>query len=311
VNAARLAGALALLALGTITASARAQGSTPAEARAAYDDAARAYDARDFAHAAKGFAHADALVPNTLVLELALAAATQADDPALAMNIALRAEARGAEGKLQMLAQEARARFEARVGLVRVVCLDGHSCSARIGDQVASGGALIAALPGEVDAWFGEGAAARVVRVRVSRGETGDAAEPRGAIAEAAGSHAETAESAEGATPIAAPRLATHDVTATEPAGLPPAVFWSGVGLSAALGASAIASALDAQSQRHAFLANRTLDTRDTGQGAVLRTNVLVGGTIVSVVATGIIGLFLTRWHAPKNAALAPAVLVF
>ncbi|MEO6420297.1 MAG: hypothetical protein ABIP39_12850, partial [Polyangiaceae bacterium] len=208
---------LVTLALGPPTSDARADGKTDLEARAAYDGGAQAYDAHDFPHAALLFAHADELVPNPLVLKLALAAATQADDPVVGMTLALRAETRAVDGSLADLAKQARRRFEGQVGLVRVRCAARGKCRAQIGERSAGDGELIPVLPGEVEASFDE---AHVVRLAVTARATIDLVEP---------------------APFRAPPpppAPTPPEKAAEPtsSGVSPFVFWSGLVVTGVLG---------------------------------------------------------------------------
>ena len=90
--------------------------------------------------------------------------------------------------------------------------------------------------------------------------------------------------------------------------GLSPAFFWSGAAATVVLGGFTLASALDTASLHDDFITDgpRTPETRDRGQRAETRTNVLIGATAVVAVATGFVGMFLTRW-APRSGAVARA----
>ena len=103
-----------------------------AEAREAYDRAAKAYDSKDYRSAAGDFARADARAPNARALELAMASALLANEPALGMDLVDRAERRAVDGALAQLAQKLRAKFAPLVGRVRIVCPERRSCRASI-----------------------------------------------------------------------------------------------------------------------------------------------------------------------------------
>jgi hypothetical protein len=91
---------------------------------------------------------------------------------------------------------------------------------------------------------------------------------------------------------------AAPDTTASSASakGLPPVVFWLGVGATSALTGATIASGVDSNARYDDFAAARTIETRDSGQASELRTNVLLGTTIVAALATTAIGLWFTRW---------------
>jgi hypothetical protein len=267
-----------------------AQPSVDAEARAEYDTGAEAYEAKDFRRAAALFTHADELAPNPLVLKLALAAATQADDPLLGMTLVLRAEARAVDGSLAEVARHARSRFASRVGMVRVVCASRGKCHATVGSRRAADGELVVVPPGEVDAVFEDGARSTRVHATVAARAIVDVVEPP---------HVEPA------SPIAPPP-STARAEDTKPApgtgeqrrwSLPPGFFWGGVILSGALGGATVASGVDTLAQHDTFTGNRTPGSRDRGVAAETRTNVLLVCGIASAVATGVIGLFFTRWR--------------
>jgi hypothetical protein len=262
--------------------SARADGT--ADARALYYQGAAAFDAGDFARAAALFADADALSPNPTVLQLALGASLKAGDAVLGEDLALRADARGATDRLAEMAGQAHARFETKVGRVRIVCIRSTPCVAHIGSMQWAGGETHAVAPGIVDVSF-DGAASHV-RVEVAAGRVTDLVQPRAAAPSPLTDKAPERD--------ATPRT-------DQPGGLPPAVFWGGVVLTAGLGAATTVSGLDAQARRNDFLAARTPDNQSAGQAAEVRTNVLLAGAIVCAVATATVGLFFTRWRSPPG----------
>ncbi len=292
-----LLGFAALIVGASHAATSRADEAVEGDARAAYDEGAKAYEAHDFPRAARLFAHADELAPNPLVLKLALAAVTQADEPVLGMTLVLRAEARAVDGSLAELGKRARSRFEGRAAILRVVCANRGACHAAVGDKTYADGELVVVAPGSADATFTEGARSARARVTAEAKKTTDLVEPPFA-----------AEAPREAPPT--PALATPP---REASGLAPAFFFGGAALTAVVGGGALASGLDTAAQHRAFERDPSADARDRGQSAELRTNVLLGATVVCAVVTGVVGVFFTRWHsaATPTSGRAPFVTTF
>ncbi len=80
------------------------------------------------------------------------------------------------------------------------------------------------------------------------------------------------------------------------PEGWSPGIFWTGAGLTAALGAVSIWSGLDTNDARSAFDENPTREGLDDGRGKQKRTNILLATTALVGVGTGAVGIFLTDW---------------
>ena len=84
---------------------------------------------------------------------------------------------------------------------------------------------------------------------------------------------------------------------------LAPVVFFFGAGVTAALGAATIASGIATENDPGPETVRRECAGRgescaryQEGQDAEMRTNVLLGVTIGAALATGVMGLFFTRW---------------
>ena len=116
-----------------------------------------------------------------------------------------------------------------------------------------------------------------------------------------------TARAIEPAAPSPAPVIARTPSTpvvdpgGTRSGGLDPVFFWIGAGLTAVLGGVTIGSGVDANQRYDDFAAARTVETRDAGQSAELRTNILLGSTIAVAAVTGVVGLWLTRWGGGRE----------
>jgi len=92
-----------------------------------------------------------------------------------------------------------------------------------------------------------------------------------------------------------------HKNPILEKSGLPPAVFFTGVGVTALLGGITIWSGIDTENNPGVDAVKQSC--RDTscalyqqGLDHQRRTNVLLGATVGAGLLTGIVGLFFTKW---------------
>jgi hypothetical protein len=270
------------IALALFEGIARAQPGNIGAAREAYDRGAAAYDAGDYPLAVAQLARADALVPSDVALELALKAAVKANDPVQTMDLAKRAEAR-ASPSLRATREDAVNRMASRVGRIVVQC---SACTATIDGSPATVGEPRWALVGHHDV---------VVEHRDGQRRTHPAKVEAGATAVVSA-----------ATPAPAAALAT--TPAAEPdRGVSPTWFWVPAGLSVVLTAATIGSAIDTKNKYDDFTRSPSQAGSDAGVSSQLRTNLLIGATSVSVLATAIVGLFLVRWNEPRKATTAGA----
>ncbi|MDI1451613.1 hypothetical protein, partial [Polyangium sp. 6x1] len=224
------------------------------------------------ATAARELARADALAPNPVALASALRAAIEGDDAVLGMELAARATARGDEAGLGELARTARARFGARVGKLRVVCpgpcrvaVDGEPFQANEERFVRTGPYVVV---------IEQGAAREEIRTEVSVG----------------------------ASLTVTPKNPVDPSKTTERSrGVSPVWFFVGLGATVVSGAVLTASGLQTRGLHDDFVArgcpgpaapNDCLGRASDGQGAEVRTNVLVGLTAVFGLATIPLGLF-------------------
>lgn len=246
-------------------------------AREVYQRGKVAYDRGDFGVAANAFAEADARSPNDRVLELAIASAHRANDPALGMTLVDRADERG----LVAVAKAGRDRFAAYVGKIVVVCPDFSMCKASLDDRPLS-----TAKPN----WATLGKHTATLTV------DDDAAEISTVVVTA--------------TEIVAIKRSVRDVApsvvqvfdplpaapAREPRARPSrAWFWGGVGTTALLGAGTLVSALDVRSIHDDFASNRSDELAAAGKAAETRTNVLLISTGIVAVATAVVGYFVFK----------------
>jgi hypothetical protein len=291
-----IAAALVACAVAVVVcAPARADTTELDRAREAYDRGAASFDRGDFGAALDDLERADALVPNAVTLELALKAALHTDEPLRAMALVDRADERSATGPLAATADQVRHSFEARTGRVTVVCPVPLSCSAEVDGASIDVGSPQRLLAGDhVLGLIVDGRRSQVPFSLRGHGTS------------------EILASAYAPTPTPAPQPGV-DVTAPAPQpkrdvpvsqssrdGLPPAVFWVGLGATAILAGAATASGIDTINKHADFSAGGSTTATD-GIAAQTRTNVLLAVTGAVAVTTAAVGLFAVRWGNSKS----------
>ncbi|MBS2017910.1 MAG: hypothetical protein JST00_33850 [Deltaproteobacteria bacterium] len=277
---------------------ARADQATLDAARQAYDRGAASYDAKEYGRAAVELARADELMANDVALELAIKAAVKADDPRLAMTLAARGARRPNAG-VAAAAEQARQKMAGKTGTVIVMCPLRPQCSPTVDGEAVHAGAPHIVLVGDHQVVIDGGGGPRdVLTAKVAPDAVVEMRAPVPSESPSPG-------------PVAvlpAPR-AKDEATRREPMsaseGLPAGWFWVGVGLTAALGAVTIASAVDTSDKHEAFRAQPTQDLQDRGLDAQLRTNLLAGGTGLVGIATLVAGAFFVKWGGERTPSQA------
>ena len=271
-------------------------------ARALYDKGAEAYDAHDYLRAARLFADADELVPNAVVLKLALGAVVRTDNAVLGVTLARRADERSADAAVQPLARAAMDRFSARVGYVRVVCRDNGPCSALVDGRKLGGGQVAIVPAGPVTASFTEVGVR--FRLDVPARATVELTEPPAG--------ARTESPAPEPPPSVAPARQEPSSPLARPAeagGLPTTVFFTAGAITLVVAGAAVVSAFDTKSKHDDYSHQPTPGLRSSGESAQLRTNVLLAAAGGTLLVTAAIGFFFTQWTSrPKLARLAPVI---
>lgn len=251
--------------------------------RARYVEGAADFARGDYPSACRAFADADALAPRDEALEAALRSCVLAGDAPRAMTLADRADTRPfAPAGLAEAQREARAKLSSRAGRVRLACdacrgaIDGDAVLPRSETWVGAGSHIVT-FSGSPDRW-----------IDVAGEATVDVAPPRPTRAST--------------PPRALPRVATP---AAHETGLSQVWFWTGVGLSAALGGVTTASFADAASRHNGFVGagcqNAAIagcaQMAGAGRDAEARSYVLLGVSGAAVLATVAVGWFAVRWH--------------
>lgn len=303
------------LALALVVAcAAPARADDPQAARAAYDRGAAAFTAKRYAEAAAELARADALAPNPVALASALKAAELADDPALAMTLADRAELRpGADEATLAAVKRVREKLGGRAGKLSVRCAAARGCSVTVDAEP---------FPIEQPRWVKAGAhaveiatGAHVARytVTVEGGRTASWQEPGAASPEPpkpeppnVGAQMVGAQTI-GAQTIEARSVEARSVEPSPRGGISPAWFWASLGVTAVAGGLSIWSGVDTLDKHAAFVARET-DDPSSGKEAQTRTNVLFVVTGAAAIATAAVGIFAVRWSRPSVATGAERI---
>jgi hypothetical protein len=260
-----------------------------------------AYKQGDYVEAAEYFESADAHAPNERVLELSITARERAGNLDRAATLAQYGlETYPNSEKLRKIGEPLVAK--AKVDLLEVTVECDEACSVLDGTRLL----------------HGEPATKRTVyltpgdhTLRASWSQDRAAAKPVGG---AGGIHVDVAFTA---PPIPEKEVAAAagavdpmaDAGAQKKGGLPPVVFWTGVGATAVLGGVTIWSGIDTMNnpgadgvrQACAGLGESCPEYRD-GRSRQTRTNILIGATSVVGVATAIVGIFATNWSSDSPA---------
>lgn len=283
----------------------------------AYDKGTAAYLAGDYAQAGGWFETAHRLSPAPAALQQAVRAYRRADDLTRAATLSLELRRDYADvAPARKLADEVLQEASATLVQVEVVCDD---CSVTLDGKVQAASSFFVE-PGsehEVSGEFETG----TTPATFTAGDAGEHLE----ISLEAPAAVAAAVVADGERP---PRLRDPNPPAAS-AGLPPRVMLIGAGVTGVLaistiisgigantrGASYDAAASDWQDAGCATMANpssscdklyrKASDRLDTAEASELRTNLLLGSTLVAGAATAVVALFFTDWGDESKPVLS------
>jgi hypothetical protein len=300
-----LAATLALTLLAGSASSAFA--GDPEGARQAYDKASAAFARKSYAEAAAGFSIADDLEPNPVALESALKSAVLADDPVLGMQLVERAASRPSDPRVEAAAKRAREKFAGRAGRLSVTCPDERGCSAKLEGAPLALGRRVWVRPGSQrldvvvdgvtsghDVEVAPGGIVDFVPPAPPRRE--EPTPPRAAPPATQPIPPTTKQGTEQSGPPLTPRENDR--------GISPAWFVVGAVATAALAGVTIWSGVDTLEKHAAFLEGEDAE-KGPGQDAQLRTNILLGATLLSAAGTAITGIFVD-WGGPSGSVAQP-----
>lgn len=302
----KLTRALAIIAL-FATQSAHGQPTdSKVSAASAFDRGVAAFEKADYAAAARAFLLADAAVPNPDALSNALVAAERAGEHLLVVEAAERATSREETSpELAARARQALRVAAQKLSLVELSC-QPTPCALRVdGTEVIAGERYL--LPGthrfeaigaaggrvEENLKLDVGARYRVVLHWVEQGT-----QPRATTVQRT-----SGPPAAAARPAAEPEPRDRGPSRSRP--LSPTVFYVGVGASVVLAGITTWSGLDTLTKKRELGAAPTTKQVDGVEGRVVRTDVLLAGTVLVTGATVLAGLTLVDWGSDSAAVAA------
>jgi hypothetical protein len=289
-------------------ASAQPLGSDKARAKEAYDRGVEAHKRGDMQKAAEEFARADALAPSAVALQAALDAAAEADDVALGGELLERsARESGRETPaLKSSVQTARTKLGGRAGRVRVRCPAPSKCLAKVDEKFVDVDKPVWTRSGRHTVVIQVDGEAQTKLVDLQADQLLDVA-PSPKTSEPAPTG--TATSPENKpqpapTPPPAEPKPRREVLKN---GLPPIVFFAGLGATVLAGGVTTFLAIETSSRHDEFTnagcdqaAFADCDDKQTvGKGLQTATNAMIGVTAVLGVLTGVVGIAFTDWHRP------------
>lgn len=288
---------LSTVALLLVAGSASAQ---PEDARArakdAYARGLRAHDAGDLRGAAVLFAEADALAPSPVALRAALDAAVDADDPALGAELLERSARGPVPPPLAESITAARGKLGGRAGRIRLDC---ERCTGTVdGRDLGTG-------------WVAVGRHRVIVRAGAETNDV-DVLVAAGAVVAVTGPAPASAP-----LPAPAPRVAPPPPPPASHGVSPTFVYGGGV-VALSFAALAVVGGVMASRERDDFRERGCTsapyrgcdDLQDSGRTYVLITNVLVGASIVTAIATTVVALVFTDWKRRPAPAQARGYLL-
>jgi hypothetical protein len=281
---------------------------TPADIRAAadaFDKGREAYEAEDHVGAAEHFERADTRASSATALEYAIRARDKAGQLDRAATLAALASQRYPnEQNLLTLATEVLERARTELYELSVQC--DEACEIAVGGKIIHGG-----FSTERIIFLPEGT--HTIRAGFSN-DRSDSEE----VQATAGGHGQATLEAPAEEVDTPPEPTKTEPEIDEPPpppaesseGLPPTVFWVGLGLTAAVGGVTVWSGIDTVNNPGEEAVRKNCEQGDTdcplyqdGLKSQLRTNILIGVTSALGVGTVIIGAFATDWggSAPES----------
>ena len=268
--------AVSLVALATgVVAPRGAWAETPpgdkARAGAAFEEGVGLFQKAQFAEAARAFLRADEIAPSAVALTNAINAGKRAGDYLLVARAAQRAIDRG---ELEVQAREVLAEAATRLARLDLRC-EEPSCQLWIdGEPIAAGRHYL--LPGR----------------HALRAIAGARVADEGLSAGAGDTYEVHLLAREGKKPGGDP------APIPPKKGLPRAVFFTGIGMTAVLTGITIWSGADALSAKNALPAHPFQSQNDDVLSRAHRTDGLLAGAVVLAAGTAVVGVFFTQWSS-------------
>jgi hypothetical protein len=273
-----------------------------------FDAGRRAYKVKDFESAASHFENADRDAPSPDALLAAIRSRKEAQQLARAATLSAAALARyPADKALGDAARQVIGDAEKALHKVSVTC--SPECTLVVDNKLVpfpeSTNAVIYLDPGPhtvVAGWPGDRHVSRDIAATAAAGTRLSLVAPAERLPTTTATTTppddkaiESAERDDKKAPVSSPAT-----------GLPPAVFFAGAGVTAVLAGITVWSGIDTQNNPGVDAVKQTChdtscDLYQEGLAHQRRTNILIGATTLTAVATGVIGLFLTKWGSDSD----------
>lgn len=301
-----------ILALGLCEPQpARAQSTDRDRAAEAFDAGVKHYERAEYAEAARAFLRANETLPSKDAVENALKSALRANDQMLVVAAAQRAVRRDADApELAARAREALVQASAKLAVLDLAC-SVSDCQIQIdGAVVTERPAFV--LPGGRSLVAVAGKARAEERMRLEAGVRYQitlhpvlpgSAERRAEVVPSA-----PTKRAKAIDPAAPAGDTKADVAASRP--LSPALFYVGVGTSVVLAGVTTWSGIDTLGAKSDLTSRSTTTEVDDVRGKALRTDVLLGTTMLISALTTYAGVALVDWGVRPVASVSSAQVV-
>jgi hypothetical protein len=295
-----------------------------------FDAGVAAYKQKDFEGAASRFEAADAAVPSAQALRQAIRARSEARQPSRAATLAAQAVDRyPGDGQTQRLAREILEKNGPKLHKLTVRC--ASPCVLAIGTRSVPGESSVRWTvyldPGKaaLSASFGSGKSGLPKDIEARAGgatEVRFEPEPEPEPPRLKPPDPPPPSGKPLDQPLPPKDLPPSEEAPPRSSGLPPAVFFAGLVVTAGLGAGIIGSGIDTLNNpgrdavRKACMGKneKTCPLYEKGVQHETRTNILIGATAGAAAITAALGLFFTDWGGKKTKAkgspLVPAATV-
>ncbi|HMR77381.1 MAG TPA: hypothetical protein PKD61_19870 [Polyangiaceae bacterium] len=276
----------------------------------AFDAGVKHYERAEYAEAARAFLRANETLPSKDAIENALKSALRANDQLLVVAAARRALRREADApELAARARDAMVQASAKLAILDLAC-SVPDCQIRIDGSIVverpayvlPGGRSLAAIAGKARAEertrLEAGVRYQITLHPVLPGSAEKRAEvvPRSAASE---------EALPRTGDPAAPAMDSKaDAAGSRP--LSPTLFYVGVGASVVLAGITTWSGLDTLAAKSDLTSQSSKTQVDDVRGKALRTDVLLGTTVLFSALTTYAGVALVDWGVRPTASLSP-----
>jgi hypothetical protein len=288
-----------------ISTPASAETGDKARAKEAYDRGLAAHKKGDLKMAAQEFARADSYAPSPVALQAALDAAVEADDAPLGAELLERSRREPAPPGLAASITAAHLKFSGRTGKVRVACPTSAACTAKLDERSIEVDKVVWTRTGSHTLVTQVDGKSQKQQVEVSSDQLVEVSAVKG------GATAVRPEAADTPAPADADADSPRRKRGAFAEGLPPIVFFGGVGLTVVLAGVTTYFAIDTSNAHGDFEKAGCAQAnfapcaghKADGESSQSMTNVMLALTGVAAVGTAVVGAAFTNWKGPLLSA--------